>query len=73
MKIKFLMDYRGKLTSELYFQKGDVVEDVEGVNAAGLVADGRAVEVKPKVAKATPKTVPVVEEPKRVRKPRAKK
>ena len=46
MRIKFLVDYRGKLTSEWYYQAGDVIEVGEGIQGAALIRDGRAVEVE---------------------------
>ena len=77
MKIKFLVDYRGKLTGEKYYTAGTEVEDGLNVRGQALVDAGRAEVVvpkpPPKPQRATPKTVPVPVKPKRARKPRAKK
>lgn len=44
-KIKFLQDYRGTLTAEAFFEKGDV--DVFDASVADqLIAANRATEVK---------------------------
>lgn len=50
MKVKFLQDYRGKLTKEQYFTKGQEVEFEDGV-ATALIDAGRAEEVKAKPPK----------------------
>lgn len=50
MKVRFLQDYRGKLTQEQYFTKGQEVEFEDG-QAAALIEAGRAVEVKAKPKK----------------------
>jgi hypothetical protein len=50
MKIKFLIDFRGRETNEQFYQSGDIV-DVSGDMGARLVTDGRAVEIVEKVAK----------------------
>ena len=47
MKVKFLHDYRGKLTAEAYFTKG-TTEDFGAETAKALVDAGRAVYVKPR-------------------------
>jgi hypothetical protein len=41
-KVKFLMDYRGALTEELYYQAGAVVEIENDEAAAQLVKQKRA-------------------------------
>lgn len=45
MIIRFLVDYRGKLTKEQYFTAGSVVESADcdpPIDADGLVAEGWA-------------------------------
>lgn len=44
MKIKFLVDFRGRETNERYYQSGQVVELPDDI-ASRLIADKRAVEV----------------------------
>ena len=43
MIIKFIVDYRGKLTNETYYLKGAVIDHNDG-QATRLIADGRAEE-----------------------------
>lgn len=49
MKIKFLQDYRGILTSEMFFEKGTVLdlddEENKGFDGKNLIEDGRAEKV----------------------------
>jgi len=42
--IRFITDYRGVLSGEVYYQVGDIADLHRG---AQLVADGRAVRVEP--------------------------
>jgi hypothetical protein len=42
MKIKFLVDYRGRETGENFFRKGEVA-DLDPEGATFLIQDGRAV------------------------------
>lgn len=59
MKIKFLVDYRGRETGENFYQKGEVA-DLEPEGATFLIQDHRAVAVKaPKPAR---ETKPVAEQ-----------
>lgn len=44
-KVRFLVDFRGKLTNEVYYLAGSTVEFSSGV-AGQLVAEGRAVYVE---------------------------
>ena len=53
--IKFIVDYRGVLTGERYFQVGDVIDLA---NATALVAEGRAVYVE-KVPLKVPPNIPL--------------
>ena len=46
MRVKLLQDYRGVLTSEMYFRAGEVLEHGAGIDAVALVEQGRAVEVE---------------------------
>lgn len=52
-KVRFLMDYRGKLTGEIFYTKGEVAEFEAGV-AAALVEDKRAEYVNEKATKTAP-------------------
>ncbi len=49
MKIKFLQDYRGVLTGEMYFEKGAVIDtskkDHAHIDGENLVKDSRAKKV----------------------------
>ena len=54
MKIRFLQDYRGKHTAEVYFTAG-TEEVFDDKIAAALIADGRAEEVVRKRAGAKDK------------------
>ena len=45
MKVRFIVDYRGVLTAEAWFQAGDEA-DISAANAEQLIADGRAVAVE---------------------------
>ena len=46
MEIKFIVDYRGVLTNEVYFVAGSVVSDeLTSGQKTALVAEGRAVAV----------------------------
>ena len=47
MRIKFLQDYQGVKTGELFFMAGDVVEVDDDWDVRGLLAEGRAVEDTP--------------------------
>lgn len=70
-KIRFLVDYRGVLTGENYYQAGDVVEHH---NAAALVAEGRAEYVKAEKPAPEPEPVEKPEpEPEPVKKPAPKR
>lgn len=42
--VKFVVDYRGQYTGEVFYPAGTVATFTDGV-AAGLIADGRAVAV----------------------------
>lgn len=64
MKIKFLQDYRGVLTNEEYYKKGDVADIAQ---ASALIDAGRAEAV------AKPKVVEEKVKPKKVTKPKDKK
>lgn len=55
MKVRFLQDYRGVLTGERFYRKGDVVDVAD---ADGLVAAGRAELVEPGPAPEKPKPAP---------------
>ncbi len=62
-KVCFLVDFRGKLTNEVYFLAGSTAEFDSGV-ASQLVAEGRAVYVEDEEQVSE-------EKPKRGRKPKA--
>lgn len=51
MKIKFLTDFRGIETHEIFYQYGEVV-DFDPETAARLVHDGRAELIEPEPAPA---------------------
>lgn len=61
MKVRFVVDYRGVLTGEQWFQAGQEAE-IADLQAEQLIADGRAEAVKP-APKPEPKQEP--EPPKR--------
>jgi hypothetical protein len=50
MLIRFLQDYRGKLTAELFYVKGEEVEIADGP-ALQLIEAGRAQAVEAKAPK----------------------
>ena len=55
--IRFVVDYRGKLTKEQYFTAGSVVNAADcdpPIDADGLVAEGRAVPYDGVVEVSTP-------------------
>jgi hypothetical protein len=47
MRIRFLQDYRGHLTGEMFFNRNDEVDDTTLPTAAALVAEGRAEDITP--------------------------
>jgi len=49
MKLKFLVDYRGILTREWYYEAGDVVEVSGDIQGQALVNAGRAEFVEEEV------------------------
>ncbi len=61
MLVQFLVDFRGKLTKENYYQAGDQVEFDAGT-AQALIDEGRAVAVThepaPEIAPALPTKPP---------------
>lgn len=57
MKIKFLVDFRGRETGERYFQAGDEWGDCEPAEAERLIVDGRAepvIDPEPEQPEAAP-------------------
>lgn len=58
MKIKFLQDFRGRETDEVFYKFGDEVDLPDGV-ATRLVNDGRAEFVKVEVVEAVEVIEPV--------------
>lgn len=57
MRVCFLVDYRGKLTREVYFTTGTVAE-FDDVTAGTLIDEGRAVQVaapQPEITPALPR------------------
>ena len=46
MLIQFSRDYRGKLTREIFYEAGTIIEFDDGA-AANIVAEGAAVVVEP--------------------------
>ena len=67
MLVRFLVDYRGVLTGEIFYEAGTEV-DIESNSAMRLIADKRAemVEQEPEPVKPAPA------KPRRARKPKAK-
>lgn len=59
MKIKFLQDYRGILSSERFFPEGKVIdledEVNEGIDGKALIDEGRAKKVSVMVKKGADK------------------
>ena len=51
-KVQFLVDFRGKLTNEIYYLAGSTVEFDSGV-AGQLVSEGWAVAVEPEETEPT--------------------
>lgn len=50
MKVKFIRDFRGRETNEMFYQAGDVVD----IDPLDLIQRGICVEVKPKPVKEEP-------------------
>lgn len=62
--IKFIMDYRGVLTNEVFFSAGDTIALKKSIEAA-LIADGRAVSLDPpEITPSPPQITP--DEPPRI-------
>lgn len=61
-KVRFLVDFRGKLTNEVYYLAGSTVEFSSGV-AGQLVSEGRAVYVETEEAVTEETAEPVELEP----------
>ncbi len=61
MRVQFLVDYRGKLTKEIYYRAGEQAE-FDATTAQALIDEGRATEVSPtpapEPAPASPKPTP---------------
>lgn len=53
MKIKFLSDFRGRLTRERFYQEGEVAE-FDAATAAQIIALGRAIPAEPPAAEPSP-------------------
>lgn len=70
IKIKFVADYRGVLTRELFYGAGDIVE-FDNHDAEVLVAAGRAEYLEP--VDAAPDSYAVAEAKPEVVEPKAKK
>lgn len=66
MKIKFLVDFRGRETLERFYQKGQVVDSPQEI-AERMIADKRAAEVvgKPPVVVADEKPAVIPAQQKR--------
>lgn len=63
MLIQFSRDYRGKLTREIFYQAGTIIDFDDGL-AIGIIADGAAVAVEPPTEEQPAEEVP---QPKRKR------
>lgn len=46
MKVKFLVDFRGRETGEVFYRAGDVA-DIEPLPARQLIGNGCAIEIEP--------------------------
>ena len=58
MKVKFLVDFRGRETGERYYQAGDVVEANNEVFDLEALASRRIVEVIPDAPAEVPPSLP---------------